>query len=114
VLSPLQTLSGGKPSPALQLDVVILLLLALALRPGWLVLFILLRDEGELWSHPLVGGVGLAHLPTLVLPMVGAQWTLCDWTKGLVVPLGVRPQFCRTYPLTWLLVSVIFPARRHL
>jgi hypothetical protein len=78
VLSPLQTLSGVKPSPTLQLDIVLLLLLALASRLGWLVLFLLVRDEGELRSHQLVVGVGLAHLPTLVLPMAGAQWTLRD------------------------------------
>jgi hypothetical protein len=52
-------------------------------------MFLLVRDEGELRSHKLVVGVGLAHLPTLVLLMEGVQWTLCDWTKGHVVPLRV-------------------------
>jgi hypothetical protein len=78
VLSPLQTLSRGKPSPTLQLSVVLLLLLSLSSRPGWLVLFLLMHNEGELRSHQLVVRVGLAHFPTLVLPMEGAQWTLRD------------------------------------
>jgi hypothetical protein len=72
VLSPLQTLSAEKPSPILQLDVVLRVLLALASRPGCLVLFLPVHDEGELRSHQRVDGVGLAHLPTLVLPMAGA------------------------------------------
>jgi hypothetical protein len=114
VFSPLQTLSGEKPSLSLQLGVVIQVLLTLASRPGWLVLFLLVCDEGELWSHQLVGGVGLAHLPTLVLPMEGAQWTPHDWTEGHVVPLRVRPQFCHTSPPSWLLVSARFPTRRRL
>jgi hypothetical protein len=78
VLSPLQTLSGEKPSPAPQLDVVLRLLLVLSSRPRWLVIFLPRHDEGELRSHQLVDGVGLAHLPTLVLLTVGAQWILRD------------------------------------
>jgi hypothetical protein len=89
VLSPIQTSSGEQPSSSLQVSVILRVLLALASRPGWLVLFLLVLDEGELRLHLLVGGVGLAHLPTLVLPMVGAQWTLRDWTEGPVVPLRV-------------------------
>jgi hypothetical protein len=114
VLSLLQTLSGEKPSFALQICVVLQVLLALDSRPGWLVLFLLVHDEDELRSHQLVDVVGLAHLPSLVLPMAGVQWTLHDWTKGPAVPLGVRPQFCRTSTPTWLLVSARFPARCHL
>jgi hypothetical protein len=113
VLSPLQTLSGEKPSPALHLNIVLLLVLALASRPRWLVLFLLMCDEGELQSHQLIFGVGLAHLLTLVILMAGAQWTLCNLIEGLVVPLRVQPQFCRTSPPAWFLVSIIFPARRH-
>ena len=89
MLSPLQTLSGVQPSPSLQLGVVILLLLSLISRPRWLVLFLLVRDEGELRSSQLVVGVGLAHIPTLVLSMTGAQWRLHGWNEGDVVPLIV-------------------------
>jgi hypothetical protein len=63
-------------------------------------------DEGELRLHLLVGGVGLAHLPTLVLPMEGVQWTLCNSTEGHVVPLGVRAHLCCTFPPAWLLISL--------
>jgi hypothetical protein len=111
VLSPLQTLSGEKPSHAPQLGVVILLLLALASRLGWLVLFLPVHDEGELQSHQLVCGVGLACLLTLVLPMAGVEWTLCDWTEGPIVPLGVRPRFCHTFLPAWLHASVRFPVK---
>ena len=72
VFSPLQTFSVEKPFPALQLNIFLRLLLSLALKPRWLVLFLPVHDEGELRSHQLVGGVGMAHLPTLVFPMEGA------------------------------------------
>jgi hypothetical protein len=88
VLSPLQPLSGVKPFPSLQLYVVILLLLVLSSRPGWLVLFLRVCDECELRSHQLVIRVGLAHLPTLVLSMARAQWTLHEWTEGPAILLG--------------------------
>jgi hypothetical protein len=71
-ISLIQTFPREKPSPVLQIYIILQLHLALALRPGWLVMFLLERDEGELCPHQLVGGVGLAHLPTLVLLMVGA------------------------------------------
>jgi hypothetical protein len=71
------------------------------------------HDEGKFRSHQLVVGVGLAHLPTLVLLMVGEKWTLRDWTEGPSIPLRVRPQLCHTSPPTWLLVSGIFLVRRH-
>jgi hypothetical protein len=71
VLSPLQTLSGEKPSPAPQLGVVLQLLLSLASRPGWLVLFLPMGNEGDLRLHQLVYEVGLDHLPTLVLSTTG-------------------------------------------
>ena len=88
MLSPLQTLSREQPSPSLQVGIVLQVLLALASGPGWLVKFLLVRDEGELRSHQLVDGVGLAHLLTLVLPIARAQWTPHDWTKGPIVPLS--------------------------
>jgi hypothetical protein len=113
VLSPLQTWFGEQPSPALKVNVVLRVLLALASGPGWLVLFLPMHDEGELWSHQLVDGVGMAHLPTLILLMAGAQWTLHDWTEGPAIPLGVRPQFCRTSPPARLPVSARFPVMRH-
>jgi hypothetical protein len=111
MFSPLQILSGEKPSPGPQLDVVLQVILALASRLGWLVLFLLVLVEGGLRLHLLVSGVGLAHLPTLVLPMVGAQWILRDWTEGPIAPFGVRPQFYRTFPPTLLIVFPRFPTR---
>jgi hypothetical protein len=89
VLSPLQNFSREKPSPALQVGVVLQVLLTLASRPRWFVLFLPMHDEGNLWSHQLVGEVGMTHLPTLVFPMAGAQWALCDWTEETIVPLRV-------------------------
>jgi hypothetical protein len=47
----------------------------------------------------------MTHLPTLVLPMAGVQWILHEWTEGPYVPLIVQPQFYRTFPPAWLLVS---------
>jgi len=75
-LSPHQTLSGKKYSSTLQLDAILQVLLILYSKPGWLVLLLLMLIEGELQLHMLVGGVGLAHLPTLVLLMEGAYWRL--------------------------------------
>jgi hypothetical protein len=89
MFSPLPILPGEKPSLALQLGVVLRVLLALASRSGWLVMFLLLLDKGELRLHLLVSGVGLTHLLTLVLPMAGVQWTLRNWTEGPTVPLRV-------------------------
>jgi hypothetical protein len=71
MLSPFQNSSGEKPSLSLQVSFVLRVLLSIASRPGWLVHFLLMQNEGDLRSHQLVGGVGLAHLPTLVLPIVG-------------------------------------------
>jgi hypothetical protein len=76
MLSLIQMFPGEKPSPVLQICVFLRLHLVLASRPGWRFLFFLVHDEGELRLHQLVNGVGLAHLPTMVLIMVGAQWTL--------------------------------------
>jgi hypothetical protein len=89
VFSLLQTLRGEKPSSVLQVNVVLRVLLAISSRPRWLVLFLLLLVEVKLRLHLLVNRVGLAHLPTLVLLMVGAQWILHDWTEGPIVPIGV-------------------------
>ena len=88
-LSLLQNFPGDKSSPALQLCVVLRVHIAIASRPRWLALFLLEHDKGELQPHQLFCGVGLAHLPTLVLLMAGAQWRLRSWTEGPVVPLGV-------------------------
>jgi hypothetical protein len=114
MLFPFQTLSEEQPSPALQLGVFLQLLLALTSRPGWLVFFLPVHDEGDLQSHQLVSEVGLAHLQSLVLLMAGVQWTLCDWTEEPVVPLGAQPRFYHTSPPAWLHVSTIFPTRHHL
>jgi hypothetical protein len=111
VLSHLQDLSGEQPSPTQQLDVVLRLLLALDSRQGWLVLFLPMHDEGELRSHQLVSGVGLAHLPNLVLSTAGTQWILRDWTEEPVVPLRAQPRFFHTSPPSCLPVSTIFPTR---
>jgi hypothetical protein len=51
MLYPLQTLYEEKPSPALQLDIVLRVLIALASRPGWLVLFLPMHDKGEIRLH---------------------------------------------------------------
>jgi hypothetical protein len=67
----LKTLPGEKPSPILQVKIVLRVLLVLDSRHGCLFLFLLVLIEGELQLHLLVGRVGLAHLPTLVLPMAG-------------------------------------------
>jgi hypothetical protein len=64
-----QTLHGEKYFLILQLGVVLQVLLVLVSKPGWLVLFPLVLVEGELRLYQLVSGVGLAHLPTLVLLM---------------------------------------------
>jgi hypothetical protein len=72
MLSPLRAWCGGHPSPTSQLDVSLPLPVALASGPPWLVLSLLTLDEGEIRSHHLFCGVGQAHLPTLVLLMVGA------------------------------------------
>jgi hypothetical protein len=72
MLSLLQTFPREKPSPSLQLCVVLQACLALASRPGWIFLFLIDHVEGELRRHHLVGGVGLDHLATLVLLMEGA------------------------------------------
>jgi hypothetical protein len=98
VFSLLQTLPREKPSLDLQICIILRLLLALASRPGWLVLFLLVCDERELRPHQLVGGVRLDHLPNLVLLMERVQWTLHDWIEGPVVPLRIRPQLCHTFP----------------
>jgi hypothetical protein len=111
VISPLQTLSGEKPSPTPQLDVVLQLLLTLSSRPRWLVLFLHVHEEGELQSHQLVCKVGLDHLPTLVLSMVGAQWTIHNWTEGPFVPLRVKLRVYRTFLHAWLHVFVTCPMK---
>jgi hypothetical protein len=85
----LKTFPGDKPSPILQVEIVLQVLLVLDSRHGWLVLFLLVLVEGELQLHMLVDRVGLAHLPTLVLLMAGAQWILRDCTEGPPVPLKV-------------------------
>jgi hypothetical protein len=72
------------------------------------------HDEGELQLHRLVDGIGMAHLPTLALLMAVAQWKFHDYTEGHVVPLKIRRQFCHTYLLSWLPISVISSARHHL
>ena len=84
-----QTLYGDQYSPTLQLCIVLQVCLALSSRHGWLVLFLLILIEAELLLYQLVSGFGLAHLPTLVLPMAGVQWTLRHWNEGFVVPLRV-------------------------
>jgi hypothetical protein len=89
VLSPRQTLSGEKCSHALQLNIVLQVLLVLASKLGCIVLFLLLLVEGKLQLHLLIDKVGLAHPPTLVLSMAGAQWRMHDWTEEHVVPLRV-------------------------
>jgi hypothetical protein len=71
-------------------------LLVLVSNPGWLDLFLPMLIEGELRLYQLGGGVGLAHLPILVLLV---QWRLCSWIVGLVVPLEVQSQCDHTYPL---------------
>ena len=75
--------------PIFQFDVVQKVLLVLASNPGWLVLFPLVLVEGELQLYQLIGGVGLAHLPTLVFPMEEVQWRLHGWTVVPIVPLEV-------------------------
>jgi hypothetical protein len=76
VLSLIQNFSREKPSSILKLYIVLRLCLALASTPGWLVLFLLECNEGELRLHQLVGGFGLLRVPTLVLLMTGAEWKL--------------------------------------
>jgi hypothetical protein len=105
-LSPHQTLFGEKSSLALQLDVVLQVLLVLSSKPRWIVRFPPVLIEGELQLHLLGGGVGLAHLPIIVLSMAGAQWRLHSWTEEPVVPLRARPQFYHTFPPASLLVSL--------
>jgi hypothetical protein len=75
-LSPYQIFSGEESSPTLKLSVVIQVLLVLASKHGWLVLFPLVLIGGELQLHLLGNKVGLVHLPIIVLPMVGVQWIL--------------------------------------
>jgi hypothetical protein len=75
----------------------------------------LVLDEGELWLHQQVCGVGKAHLPTLVLLMEGVQWILCAaGLKGLLYPSEFNLDLCHTYPPTGLHVSVRCPARHLL
>jgi len=62
----------GHPFPTVQLDVALSLPLVLSSGPLWPILFLPVHDEGELRSHQLVCGVGQAHIPTMVLLMVGA------------------------------------------
>ena len=76
VLSLLQTWPREKPSLVMQLYDVLRFHLVLASMPRWIVLFHLMLVKGELRLYQLFCGVGLAHLPTLVLPMVGVQWIL--------------------------------------
>jgi hypothetical protein len=73
-----QNLLGDKSFPVLQLNATLQVLLVLALNPGWLVLFPFVLVKGELRLSQLVDGFGLAHLPTLVLPMIEAQWRMRD------------------------------------
>jgi hypothetical protein len=87
MLSPLRAWCGGHPSPAAQLGIDISFPLVLSSGPPWPILSLLALNEGELRSHQLFCRVGQAHLPTLVLLMVGAQWILHDWNEGPVVPL---------------------------
>jgi hypothetical protein len=88
VLSPLQTWFEGHPSPFVQPDVSLPFPLGLVSGPLWPGLSQLVLDEGELRSHHLVCmELGKAHLPTLVLLMAGAQWILCGWIEGPIVPL---------------------------
>jgi hypothetical protein len=108
-----RTLIGEQSFPILQCCNVLQVCLALASRPSWLVLFILLIVEGKLRLYEKVGGVGLAHLPTLVLPMVGVQLILPNWTEGPIVPLRVRLEFYHTVLPSWLLFSLLFPMKRH-
>jgi hypothetical protein len=102
-----QNLLGEKYFPVLQLDAALQVLISLASKPGWLVLFPLVLVEGELRLSYLVGGVGLSHFPTLVLPMAGTQWRLHDWTEGLVVPLRFQLQSYHTFLPASLLVSLL-------
>jgi hypothetical protein len=108
-----QTLLGEKYFPILQCCIVLQVPLTLASRPGWLVLFLLVLVEGDIQLYQLVGGVRLAHLPTLVLPMAGTQWRLRDWTKGHAIPLRVRLQFYHIFLPAWLLISLLFPVKHH-
>jgi hypothetical protein len=105
-----QTSLGEKDFPVLQHFVSLRVLLVLVSKPGWLILFLPVLVEGELRLYQLSGGVGLAHLPTLVLPV---QWRLRGWTEGPVVPLRVQSQFYHTSLLAWLLVSLLFPVKHH-
>jgi hypothetical protein len=82
--------------------------LVLMSNPGWLSLFLTVLIEGGLQSYRLGSGVELDHLPILALP---AQWRLHGWTVVPIVPLGVQSQFNHTYPLAFLLVSLLFPAK---
>ena len=97
----------------MHISTVLQVLFALASRLGWLVLILLVLVKGEIRLYHLVGGVGLAHLPTQVLLMGGAQWKLCDWTEGIDVPLRARTQFCHTFLLAWLLVFLLFLAKHR-
>ena len=57
-----RTFLGERYFHVLHLDTDLKVHLALASRPGWLVLFLLVLVEGELQLYQLVSGVGLAHL----------------------------------------------------
>jgi hypothetical protein len=101
-----QTLLGEQAFPFLQHYVSLRVLLVLALKPGWLALFLPVLIEGKFRLSRLGGGVEMAHLPILVIL---AQWRLQIWTVGPVVPLRVQSQFDHTSPLDLLLVSLLFP-----
>jgi hypothetical protein len=70
-----------------QPNVALPFLLGLVSGPLWPSLSHIFLDKGELRSHQLVYGVGKAHIPTLVLLMVGAQWILHGWIEGPIIPL---------------------------
>jgi hypothetical protein len=101
----LRTLLEGCPSPVVQSCIALRLPHVLSLRSLWPVSFLPTCNEGKLQSHQLFCGVGQAHLPTLVLLMVGAQWTLCCRIEGPARPLLVLFQFYHTWLLVWLQCS---------
>jgi hypothetical protein len=51
---------------------------------GWPVLFPLVRDEDKLRPHALLGGIGMAHPPTIVLLMAGHSVDCATGLKSLL------------------------------
>jgi hypothetical protein len=74
----------------------------LASGPLWPVHFLPALDEGEIQSRQLFCGVGQAHLPTLVILVVGALWALCGWSEGIDILLSALSQLYHTWLIVWL------------